>query len=106
MVFCREIGWKEDEEAVDAREGVCNMTDMVAMPFRRGDETQASEPGAPGMPSNARQARYGDAKDIIALQTPLLGVDSSKRKTASLSFLSWVGSTRAWGIPIVMGIAK
>lgn len=28
MVFCREIGWKEDDEAVDALEGVCNMTDM------------------------------------------------------------------------------
>lgn len=28
IVFCREIGWKEDEEAVEAREGVCNMTDI------------------------------------------------------------------------------
>lgn len=28
MVFCRVIGWKEDDEAVEAREGVCSMTDM------------------------------------------------------------------------------
>lgn len=28
MVFCREIGWNEEEDAVEAREGVCNMTDM------------------------------------------------------------------------------
>lgn len=26
MVFWRETGWKEDEEAVDALEGVCSMT--------------------------------------------------------------------------------
>lgn len=24
-MFCRERGWKEEEEAVDALEGVCNM---------------------------------------------------------------------------------
>jgi hypothetical protein len=29
MVFCRDMGWKEDEEAVEARDGVCNMTDMI-----------------------------------------------------------------------------
>jgi hypothetical protein len=29
MVFCRESGWKELEEAVEARDGVCSMTDMV-----------------------------------------------------------------------------
>jgi hypothetical protein len=28
MVFCRDTGWKDDEEAVDARDGVCNMTDI------------------------------------------------------------------------------
>ena len=32
MVFCRERGWKDDEEAVEAREGVCNMTDMLTRP--------------------------------------------------------------------------
>jgi hypothetical protein len=29
IVFCRETGWKDDEEAVDAREGVCSMTDIL-----------------------------------------------------------------------------
>jgi len=29
MVFCRERGWKEDEEAVEARDGVCSITDIV-----------------------------------------------------------------------------
>lgn len=29
-MFCRDIGWKEEEDAVEAREGVCNMTDMLA----------------------------------------------------------------------------
>lgn len=33
IVFCREIGWKEEDEAVDALEGVCNMTDI----FGRGN---------------------------------------------------------------------
>lgn len=28
IVFCRETGWKEDEEAVEARDGVCNITDI------------------------------------------------------------------------------
>jgi hypothetical protein len=27
MVFWREMGWNEEEEAVEALEGVCNMTD-------------------------------------------------------------------------------
>jgi hypothetical protein len=29
MVFCRDTGWKDDEEAVDARDGVCSMTDIL-----------------------------------------------------------------------------
>lgn len=29
IVFCRETGWKEDDEAVDARDGACNMTDIL-----------------------------------------------------------------------------
>lgn len=33
MVFWREMGWKEEDDAVDALEGVCNMTDM----FGRGN---------------------------------------------------------------------
>jgi hypothetical protein len=35
MVFCRESGWKEEEEAVDARDGVCNITDMLSRRGRR-----------------------------------------------------------------------
>ncbi len=37
MVFCRETGANEEEEDVDAREGVCSIaaTDMFAMCFRR-----------------------------------------------------------------------
>lgn len=31
MVFWREMGWKEDEDAVDAREGVCSITDIIAV---------------------------------------------------------------------------
>jgi hypothetical protein len=30
-VFWRVIGWKEEEDAVDARDGVCSMTDMLAI---------------------------------------------------------------------------
>lgn len=35
MVFWRVKGWKDDEDAVEAREGVCNMTDIVVS--RDGD---------------------------------------------------------------------
>jgi hypothetical protein len=28
-VFCRETGWKDEDEAVEARDGVCNITDML-----------------------------------------------------------------------------
>lgn len=31
MVFCRERAWYEDEDAVEALEGVCSITDMLAM---------------------------------------------------------------------------
>ena len=30
MVFCRERGWKEELDPVEAREGVCNITDILA----------------------------------------------------------------------------
>lgn len=64
-MFCREIGWKEDEEAVEAREGVCNMTDIFAMPYRRPSEGQASEPDAPAMSGNAaHQIELRSAKGI------------------------------------------
>jgi hypothetical protein len=36
MVFCRETGWKEEEEAVEARDGVCNITDISAAVDRYG----------------------------------------------------------------------
>jgi hypothetical protein len=31
MVFWRERAWEEDEDAVEAREGVCSITDMLTM---------------------------------------------------------------------------
>jgi hypothetical protein len=31
MVFWRDIGWKEEEEAVEARDGVCNMTGIMCL---------------------------------------------------------------------------
>ena len=30
MVFCRDRGWKDEDEAVEALDGVWSMTDMVA----------------------------------------------------------------------------
>lgn len=30
-MFCRDMGWKEDEDAVEAREGVCSMIDIVCV---------------------------------------------------------------------------
>ena len=29
-MFWRDMGWNDEDEAVEAREGVCNMTDMLA----------------------------------------------------------------------------
>lgn len=29
MVFWRDIGWNDEEEAVEARDGVCNMMGML-----------------------------------------------------------------------------
>jgi hypothetical protein len=29
MVFCRVKGWKEDEDAVEARDGVCSMVGII-----------------------------------------------------------------------------
>lgn len=31
MVFWRDMGWKEEDEAVEARDGVCNMMDIVGL---------------------------------------------------------------------------
>jgi len=48
MVFWRDRGWKDEEEAVEARDGVCSMTDMAsaAAAARCGDELGA-EPKEP-----------------------------------------------------------
>ena len=46
-MFWRDMGWNEDDEAVEAREGVCNMTDMLARgPSRAIREGQAARPEA------------------------------------------------------------
>jgi hypothetical protein len=49
------MGWKEEEDAVDAREGVCSMTDMleggnyegVRLPGPKPLATRATELSAP-----------------------------------------------------------
>jgi len=47
MVFWRDMGWNEEDEAVEAREGVCNMTDMAAGAVARAiREGQAARPEA------------------------------------------------------------
>lgn len=30
MVFWRDMGWNDEEEAVEARDGVCSMIDMLS----------------------------------------------------------------------------
>jgi hypothetical protein len=46
MVFCLEMGWNEDVEAVEALEGVCSMTDIIAAAASTEEkENQASGPG-------------------------------------------------------------
>lgn len=50
MVFWREIGWNEEDEAVDALEGVCNMTDMFRVWFTISIRTV--------VPTVARVARW------------------------------------------------
>ena len=42
MVFCLERGWKDEEEAVEAREGVCNMTDILTATSAASTEDQAT----------------------------------------------------------------
>ena len=42
MVFCLERGWKDEEEAVEAREGVCNMTDILTATSAASKEDQAT----------------------------------------------------------------
>ena len=43
MVFWRDSGWKDEDEAVEARDGVCSMTDMV----RRADDLVLSGQARP-----------------------------------------------------------
>jgi hypothetical protein len=46
-VFWRDMGWNEEDEAVEAREGVCNMTDMLAgVPSGAIGDGQAARPEA------------------------------------------------------------
>jgi hypothetical protein len=40
------MGWNEDEDAVEALEGVCNMTDMLAGPWAVIGDGQAARPEA------------------------------------------------------------
>jgi hypothetical protein len=34
MVFWRDMGWNEEEEAVEARDGVCNIVDIIRLEAR------------------------------------------------------------------------
>lgn len=43
-MFWRDMGWKEEEEAVEARDGVCNMTDIVCLLQFGRDKVQAHMP--------------------------------------------------------------
>lgn len=36
IVFCLEIGWKDEDEAVEARDGVCSITDILAAALSAG----------------------------------------------------------------------
>jgi hypothetical protein len=40
------MGWNEDEDAVEALDGVCNMTDMLAGPQAVIGDGQAARPEA------------------------------------------------------------
>jgi hypothetical protein len=51
MVFWRDMGWNEEEDAVEAREGVCSMTDMLA-----GDGAAMGD----GLPGPKPLERSGD----------------------------------------------
>jgi hypothetical protein len=37
-VFCRDTGWNDDEEAVEARDGVCSMTDILLVYLAANNE--------------------------------------------------------------------
>jgi hypothetical protein len=45
IVFWRETGWKEEEEALDARDGVCNMVAITPCVARRSFVNPSGGPG-------------------------------------------------------------
>lgn len=47
MVFCRERGWKEELDPVEAREGVCNITDILANLTGDGEVSRGSDAYGP-----------------------------------------------------------
>jgi hypothetical protein len=53
MVFCRDIGWKEEEDAVEALEGVWSMTDIIVVATQERTESAAG-PRATGMQEKRR----------------------------------------------------
>lgn len=61
MVFWRDIGWKEEEEAVEARDGVCNMMDIVCLLQFKITRVQAC---MPKVPDNKQQLRRCRAKSF------------------------------------------
>jgi len=64
MVFCRESGWKDEDEAVEARDGVCSMTDMT----RRAGDGGVARSGQAAVPlecpaTTRRRSRRRDGCD-------------------------------------------
>lgn len=45
IVFWRDTGWKEEEEALDARDGVCNMVAITPCVARRSFVNPSGGPG-------------------------------------------------------------
>ncbi len=54
-MFWRDMGWNDEVDAVDAREGVCNMTDMLGGRQLRGG--QAARPEASPMRAGVSNLR-------------------------------------------------
>ena len=75
-MFCLDMGWKEDEEAVEAREGVCSMTDIVPS---AGSRSWRCRPDAQlGVDGGERNQRVVEAVEAVEIEWPF-GVEASGR---------------------------
>ena len=73
-MFWRDMGWNDEVDAVDAREGVCNMTDMLGGRQLRGG--QAARPEASPVSGECRTCDDGRAEVLWRL---LLGSSAARR---------------------------